>query len=272
MISPACSNNVKAVVTAAQQYLGVREADTVRLLNEEATYEGLDRVFSQLADSVNQDNRVIVYLNLHGGAIHDLADMRRDARDKGGFVPFHEPGLLVLWTVEEPFTVLSALAQKQWIKGPDLARMIDRIPSRELIIILDSCGAAIEFDAFADTGAGNAPANQRRAIIASAKSWQLANFDRSGDMALFTKIFASTLAPDHTSMRKVFDIAAARTHSEARSLCPGSPMLKSIERLFHAGPKKAQDICAQMPVSHDPDSLLPDIQLNQYSIMERRSE
>jgi len=262
VVSPACANNVKAMAAAAQTGLGIDKGNTTQLLNEDATYGGLDRAFSRLAASVNKNDRVIVYLNMHGGALHELADLRDDAASRRGFAPFHEPGLLVLWTVEQPFTVLSALAQKQWIEGSDMARMLDRIPSQELIVILDSCGAAIEFDAFARAGAVNAPKHQRRAVIASAKSWQLANFGKSGNTALFTQIFASTLADGHATMRRAFDVAADRTNLEARELCPGSATVKSIERQFRASPQKALEICSQMPVADDPDKLLADIELN----------
>lgn len=263
VVSPACANNVNAMAVAAQASLGVDKSDTTQLLNENADYRGMDRAFSRLAADADKNDRVIVYLNMHGGALHELADQRAEAASKGGFAPFHEPGILVLWTDEEPFTVLSALAQKQWIEGSDLARMINRIPSRELILILDSCGAAIEIAAFGKTGAVDAPQQQRRAVIASAKSWQLANFGPSGNTALFTTIFASKLADGPTTMRRAFDVAAERTNHEARELCPGSATVKSIERQFRVSPRRALDICTQMPVAHDPDKLLADTQLNQ---------
>ena len=112
-------------------------------------------------------DRVVLYLGVHGGALHQITDYREELRRSGAFVPLHYTGVLMLWTEEQPLTVQSALATRQWVAGADLAHMVGRIKAAELIVILDSCNAAIEFDAFSTVETSTVPAAQRRAVVAS---------------------------------------------------------------------------------------------------------
>ncbi len=260
-VSPACANNVAAIKQVVGSALGTAEADIHTLLNAAATYDGLDRAFDKMAGRAGPGDRVILYFSVHGGALHQLADYRSELRRSGTFAPLHDTGVLMLWTEAQPFTTLSALAAKQWIAGSDLARMIDRIEAAELIVVLDSCNAAIEFDAFASVV--GAKSTQRRAVVASALSWQFANFDRSGSMALFTSNLAPAIATGSSSFARAVDAAARKTRADAEALCPESATVRSIEKLYGAGRQAARRICEQTPVARDPHGLLRAITLNQ---------
>ncbi len=259
-ISPACANNVAAMKKATGPALGVADDDAHTLLDAEATYSGLDRALDRIAARAGPSDRVVLYFSVHGGALHQAADYRSELQHSDTFEPIHDTGVLMLWTLEQPFTAVSALAGKQWITGSDLARMIDRIEAAELIVILDSCNAAIEFDAFASIV--TATDKQRRAIVASARSWQFANFDRSGSMALFTSNLAPAISAAASSFAEAIEAAAEKTRADAKTLCPGSAVVRSIEKHYGVERQAALRICEQTPVSRDPHGLLETISLN----------
>ena len=258
--SPACANNVAAIKKAIGPALGVNDADAHTLLDAEATYSGLDGALDRIATRAGPSDRVVLYFSVHGGALHQVADYRSELQHSGTFEPIHDTGVLMLWTLEQPFTTVSALEAKQWISGSDLARMIDRIEAAKLIILLDSCNAAIEFDAFASLD--TATEKQRRAIVASARSWQFANFDRSGSMALFTSNLAPAISAAASSFAEAIEAAADKTRADAKTLCPGSAVVRSIEKHYGVEQQVARLICEQTPVSRDPHGLLEAISLN----------
>lgn len=228
-----CHNNATGIRNSFQERLGIPDENIHSLVNEHATYDGVQASFAWLKKYDRPNARIIIYMNMHG--VLDKVDVAHSKYKK------HE--LLVLWTKEPPFTVEAALIAKQWMRAIELRDMLDRLVS-EKIVIIDAChSGAAESDLVVHHPL-IARLNAREAVIVSAKPEQLAFVNAEGMMAMFTGnlMAAKAKAPN---LEEAFAIARSKTIADATARC---------SRAGHENDPVNK--CRQTPVKADPEGIL----------------
>lgn len=245
-VASACKNDVDVFTTSVKEALDIPSENIFTLVDEQATYKGLQKGLKGFADKVPKGARVVMLFNIHG----DLTTINSgDKRVKDE--------VLVLWTEEKPFTMLSALALKQWITASELRGMIDKVRADEIVITVDSChaGAAVP-DILKDHGRDK-DWQGREALMISSKANQFSYFTMDGSNGLFTLNLSESVASDSSTLQEAFDKAAMETMSHIDS---DSFQKKCSELLWETLHKREQ--CEQTPFTNDPTDLLQSIKLN----------
>lgn len=240
----ACRNDIEIFTEAAMKAFDVPPENIFTLLNQQATYQGLKEGISQFANHVPEDSRVIMLFNFHG----DLTDAVPD--DTTG-----DEEVLVLWTKEKPFTLLTAITLKQWVTAEALRGMIDGIRAKEIVIIIDACHSGGAIPEIMKRQGRESGWSGREAVIASSKADQFSYFTMDGTNAVFTSNLSEALRSGFPTLKTAFDRAAKETSKYVdnyKEKC--EEMLRS---LIHE-----RQTCVQTPVDDDPTSLLTSIKLN----------
>jgi len=243
-IAYACKNDVELFTASVKEALDVQPENIFTLLNEQATYEGLKKGLKEFAEKVPKGSRVIMLFNFHG-ELSDITQADKPGKDE----------VLVLWTKDKPFTMLSALALKQWITAKELRGMIDALRAEEIVITVDACysGGAVH-DIFKKHGRDE-DWQGREAVMMSSKADQYSYFTMDGTHGLFTLNLSKSLRSGFPTLKSAFDDAAKETSSYIESI--EEKCSKILRDTFH---KRIS--CEQTPVLYDPTNLLPTIKLN----------
>ena len=245
-VASACKNDVDIFTTSVKEALGIPSENIFTLVDEQATYEGLKKGLKGLADKVPKGARVIMLFNAHG----DLTDIN------SGDKPVKDE-VLVLWTVEKPFTMLSALALKQWITASELRAMIDKVRADEIVITVDACHSGAAVPDMLKKHGRDKDWQGREALMMSSKANQFSYFTPDGSNGLFTLNLSESVASDSSTLQEAFDKAAMETMSYINS---ASIQKKCSEMLWETLHKREK--CVQTPITYDPTDLLQSIKLN----------
>jgi len=232
-------------ITCVKKALNIPTENIFTLVDEQATYTGLQAGLKEFADKVPEGSRVIMLFNTHG----DLADINADKPIKDE--------VLVLWTVEKPFTMLSALALKQWITASELRGMIDKVRADEIVITVDAChsGATVP-DILKDHGRDK-DWQGREALMMSSRADQFSYFTLDGSNGLFTLKLSQSISSGSPTLQEAYKTAAKETISYMDSDNVQKKCSEMLWKTFHKREK-----CEQTPVTYDPSNLLPTIKLN----------
>jgi len=248
-MAAGCKNDVEAMTKALRKVMPIQQAEVTTLLNEQATHAGVVGAMRDLASEAGDHDRVVIYVNLHGG---DMPAVYKGYRTRDE--------VLALYTVEEPRDFLKASADGRWMTARAFRDLVNQVQAREIVVIFDSCDSGGAFRDFEYNQAGRYGTgwNGRQAVIFSAHGDQLANFSAAGDTALFTSIFARGLtAAKGGSLGDVFDEARIQTHRDIRARCKSGGTPAAITKNHRA----YLAYCTQMPRAYDPYGLLDDIAL-----------
>lgn len=246
-ISQLCHNDVEIFTESVKKTLEIPSKNIFSLLNQQATYEGLKKGLAEFADKVPEGSRAILLFNLHG-VLSDVAISNKS----GSWNDF-----LVLWTEDKPFTLLSAIALKQWISAEELRGMIDAVVADEIVIVVDACdsGGAVP-EIIRKHGRGN-DWQGREAVITSSKANQLSFTTINGSYGLFTYYLSKSLGSGFPNFKSAFENAAMETNKYlAINHEDCSQMLWNVHH------KRGR--CVQTPLAYDPTNLLPTIKLKVY--------
>ena len=245
-IANACKNDVEIFTSNIQKALDVPSENILTLVDEQATYSGLIKALLDFAEKVPKNSRVIMLFNFHG----DLSDIAPDGK------PIKDE-VLVLWTDEKPFTMLSALALKQWITAKELRKMIDKIRADEIVVTVDAChSGGVLPDILKDHGRDN---NWRgkEAVLMSSKSSQFSYFNKEGSHGLFTYYLSGSIGSnDFANFHLAYQNAAKETIDYVQDKLFQKKCEKMIWETLHK-----REACEQTPISYDPSNLLPSIKL-----------
>lgn len=245
-VANACRNDVEIFTSSVKKALNIPIRNIFTLVDEKATYAGLQTGLKEFADKVPDGSRVIMLFNTHG----DLADI--NSSDK----PIMNE-VLVLWTEEKPFTMLSALTLKQWITASELRSMIDKVRADEIIITFDACHAGAALPNILKKHGRDKDWHGREAVMMSSTAEQYSYFTMSGSYGLFTKKLSESISSGSSTIEEAFDKAAIETSSYIDSDINQEKCSQMLWKTLH---KKEE--CEQTPIKYDPSNLLPTIKLN----------
>jgi len=248
-VASACKNDVDVFTTSVKEALDIPSENIFILVDEQATYDGLQKGLKGFADKVPKDARVIMLFNAHG----DLTDINSEDKPT-------KDEVLVLWTVEKPFTMLSALALKQWITTSELRGMIDKVRADEIVITVDACHSGAAVPDMLKKHGRDKDWQGREALMMSSKADQFSYFTMDGSNGLFTLNLSESVATGSSTLQEAFDKAAIETMSHMDS---DSVQKKCSEMLWETLHKREQ--CEQTPITYDPTDLLQSIKLNSKS-------
>jgi hypothetical protein len=245
----SCRNDVQLITGGLRKVLAIADANVTALIDEKASHGAVVAGLAQLAQKVRPEDRVIIYLNTHGGEV--------DASYKGYGV---KDEVFAFYSDKEPTDIRQAVAEGPWISARALRDKIDAIAAQEIILIVESCHSGASYDDFRYDLGGRYKTGWkgREAIIYSASSDQIANFAEGNDKALFTKTFAEILeARSEKTLSDAFQKARLETHRDIRKRCLTGPYAKTMQ-INHAA---YLTYCTQQPDVFDPYGLLDDIAL-----------
>lgn len=244
-IGNACRNDVDLFTSNAKEVLNVKPENIMTIVDKQATFEGLSNGIKKFEDKVTEDSRVIMYFNFHG----ILSDI--DEQDK----PVTEE-VLILWTEDKPFTVVSAIELKQWVTAVELREMIDRIKADEIIVIIDACHSGGAVHDILKVHGRDKNWNGREAVMVSSKSDQYSFLQIDGSHGLFTYYLSEAIGSGPSNFNEVFETASTNV---TEYLANGSNQQKCQDIIWQALQKKIT--CSQNPEVNDPSGLLRSIMI-----------
>jgi hypothetical protein len=245
----SCRNDVQLITDGLSKALTIGTANVTALIDKEATHGAVVAGLEQLAHKARPEDRVIIYLNTHGGEV--------DASYKGYGM---KDEVFAFYSDKEPTDIRQAVAQGPWMSARALRDRIDTIASEEIIVILETCHSGASYGDFRYDLGGRYRSGWkgREAIIFSAAGDQVANFAEGNDRALFTKTFAEILeARGEKTLGDAFQKARLETHRDIRKRCMTGPYAQTMQ-LNHAA---YLTYCTQQPDMFDPYGLLDDVAL-----------
>lgn len=245
-VANACRNDVDIFTSSVKKALNIPTENIFTLVDEQATYDGLQKGLKEFADKVPKGARVIMLFNTHG----DLTDI--NSEDK----PVKDE-VLVLWTEEKPFTMLSALALKQWITASELRGMIDKVRADEIVIAVDACHSGGALPDILKKHGREKDWQGREAVIMSSKSDQYSYFNKEGSHGLFTYNLSESIRSGSSTLQEAFEHAAKETSNYVESDVYQKQCSEMLWKTLHI-----RERCEQTPITNDPSNLLPSIKLN----------
>ncbi len=238
----ACEKSVEATGKELVARLGIADKNWHKLLNADATTTGLYNKLAELSGKLGSDDRLIIYANLHAGSL--------DPSKPAG----PDNDVFVLWSDEKPAVMAFAVAQGVWIEAKEFAGRVHQIPAGEVSLIMDACEAGAITPLFIDHHPEDDEARPE-AVVTSAQFDQFANFSADKTMALYSQVLAKTLQSHEGPFSSVLQTVASQTSAAAVPIC------KTLSADLK---KQGQDptACNQQPAMHDPEDILPKLQLN----------
>lgn len=204
-----CEQNVALMAATLTETLELDEQHLRTLVGSAARYQGVVDAFAWLRASVTPADRVMFYYNGHGVLSGDDNGDEADGLDE----------ILCLWSARPPFSRQAALWTQTWMSDDRLAALLRALPTRQQILIMDTCHGEAAIHGFDRGGAPTHYDQGQAALLAAARADQLALTDVSGRYGLFTQTLATALKERPATLRAAFDQAAAATWAESRRLC-----------------------------------------------------
>ncbi|MGF1620245.1 MAG: hypothetical protein ACFCUR_06500 [Rhodomicrobiaceae bacterium] len=245
----SCRNDVNVITDALRKAMTIGDANTTRLIDADATYEAVISGMRKLAQDARREDRVVIYLNTHGGEFDAIYR---------GYVTKDE--VFAFYSESEPTNFQQATINGPWMTARAFRDLVDGIKAEEIVLIVESCHSAASYDDFRyDLGGRYRDGwKGREAIIYSAGGDQIANFVEDNDKALFTSTFADVLASQqHKTLGDAFQAARIDTHRDIRKRCLTGPYADQMQLNHEA----YLTYCTQEPAAFDPYGLLDDIEL-----------
>jgi hypothetical protein len=260
LMAESCEKDIATAVPALSKSFGIAKDNVTTKLNAEADYQGVTEALTTLASETKPDDRVVIYLNFHGGSV--------DAKYAGYGV---EDEVLAMYTEKEPKDFTAATADGIWMSMKTLRDLVDQIKAKEVIVIFEVCEASGGMKDFRYDIARRYQNGWkgREAIVFSSRGDQAATFNEAGTIALFTEILSKQLTGMLSgNIRDAVHKAAIETHRSRRATCMKQDNLDTLydDRAAYL------DGCTQMPIVFDPYGLLDDIQSGGTTVMSRWQE
>ena len=189
--------------------LQLPETQVRLLLNSQATHAGLLEGLDWLSQSAGMDDDVIIYFNGHGTMLSD-----QDPSSRHGMAE-----VFCLWTPEEPFSDLHAVASGQWMIDHEFARATSRIKARAKILVVDACHASAAERALFYPGEAHDYNDPYLILIAATTAKQVSFFDPVRGKALFTANLIQAIERGALTLRDAFDEAKVKTMDQAPRQC-----------------------------------------------------
>lgn len=259
-MAQSCERDVNAIVPALSKALTVGQADTITKLNKDLDLSGLTNAFKTLSMRAEPEDRVVIYINLHGD--------KRHAIYRGQPVVDE---VLALYSEKRPENPIAAIRSGSWITVKQLRDMIDTIQAEEIILIVEACQSAagmkdLKYDLIKRYSNGW---KGREAVIFSSRDLEDAAYNEDNTLGLFTETFSKAMSgATGGNLRDTFDKARIKTHRSRRATC----LKKDNLQTYFEQPSTYLEVCTQMPEAYDPYGLLDDIAIGGKSMDSRWHE
>jgi len=189
-----CRRGAVSFARLFAERLEVPDKNVRVLVNEQATYENVTEGLSWLSDVAGREDTVIFYYNGHGVLLEDDEGDEEYGMDE----------VFVLWSEDEPFSILYAVATKMWLIDDELGLLIRAIRSRKVVMVADTCHASAAERGLYPQGAIVDYHQGGVALISSARADQVSFFDLDGNMGLFTEELLKAIQAGRPNLRKAF--------------------------------------------------------------------
>ena len=231
-----CKHSLEKVAAALAPRIDAGPDQLHILINEGASAAALKRKATELANQLNDLDRLIIYANLPLGPA-ETAD--------GTLLPGH---VLELWADQKPATANDAIGNGIWISAPAFAAMVHTIPAAEVVLLLDTNNSQAVSMELLD---GHAVDLKERpeALVSSSGAGQAANYSADRTISLFAKHLALSLRETEGTLQDVLSVATGGTRQAAIPICTAL-----LEQLGQGDQPQAN--CEQVPEIHDPDGVL----------------
>jgi len=249
-MAAACEVDVNLFTDSFKEAMQVKPENITTLLNEKATFQGVTAGMTALAEKAKADDRVVIYVNMHGGKVEALYED----------YPVQDE-VFAWYTKEKPADDKAAVGK--WMSVKTFRDLTNKIMAKEIIVIIEAChsgGGLHDFQDNYGNGLGHRGKDWpgREAVIFSSHEDQVANFTTDGTQALFTSIFTDVLNRKSTRiLGDAYRQARLQTHNTIRATCakeaPHAALIRDMARY--------RKFCTQMPTSWDPFGLLEDVVL-----------
>lgn len=256
----SCQNDVDAIVAGFKKALALDDANIMTRVDEEATAQGVRKAFRELDTRETSGDRVIIYMNFHGGNV--------DANYNGYDI---EDEVLAMYTAEEPKDYRQATVNGDWMTMKAVRDLTNEIEAEEIVLIFEVCEVAAGYKNFRYNFSRRQQRDWkgREAIIFTSRGDQAATFNEEGTLALFTELFSKGLHNATSgNLRDIFEQAAIDTHRSRRATCMKD---ENLETLFD-NRWVYLDACTQLPSVFDPYGLLDDILVGGTTVASRWHE
>lgn len=256
----SCQNDVDAIVAGFKKSLALDDKNIMTRIDADATAQGVRKAFQELDKRETSGDRVIIYMNFHGGNV--------DANYNGYDI---EDEVLAMYTEKEPQDFKHATATGDWMTMKAVRDLTNEIEAEEIVIIFEVCEVAAGYKNFRYNFSRRQQRDWkgREAVIFTSRGDQAATFNEEGTLALFTEQFSKGLQNATSgNLRDIFEQAAIDTHRSRRATCMKEDNLENLfdNRWVYL------DACTQLPSAFDPYGLLDDIQVGGTTVASRWHE
>lgn len=248
----ACEVDVNLFVDGFKDTFDVADDHIITLIDADATGEKVAAAIADLASKAQPDDRVILYVNTHGGKV--------EAMYKGYSV---QDEIFAWYTEEKPQDFSKATEDGRWMTTRAFRDSVNAIMSNEIVTVIEACHADASLNDFINNvhdGIGGRGPDWpgREAVIFSAHEEQIANFTPDGTAAIFTKVWSDQmLSTPSDTLFDSFEAARLSTHRAVRENCADGESHEELVKDWI----NYRDLCTQMPTAWDPFGLLDDITL-----------
>lgn len=189
-----CARGAGSLAGLFMDRLGVPEKNTRVLINDQATYKNVTGGLLWLSKVAGPKDTVVFYYNGHGMLMEDDDGDEKQEMDE----------VFVLWSEEEPFSVMYAVASNLWLVDDDLGSLIRGLRPRKVIIIADTCHASEAERGLYRRGAVIDYHQGDAALLASAQGDQVSFFDRDAGLGLFTEELLRAIRMGRPTLKDAF--------------------------------------------------------------------
>jgi hypothetical protein len=214
-----CRNSAKKISDSFAKNLGFDPQNIHVLVDEASTGAGFLNTLENLKQTVSANDRIIVYLQLHGDAFHLWANYYRptpaiQAANQAFIKP--DEDILVFWTAQEPSIPAIAIAQKDWLTADEVVDALDSIEAN-VSLILDSCSSGLFFAALTREALASESVDY---ILTSAGAEQVSNFDDATTVSIFARELSESIdLPTVRSFGEAVEHARLTTVLSATAKC-----------------------------------------------------
>lgn len=199
-----CAPSVAQFVETAEKAMGISPDRITTLIDEDATAPSVRATFGKLRETLPRGSTLIVYYIGHGMLVSAESDGKDEAEEA-----------FILWSTSAPFAAIQAVHSGTWMTGSELSRLVDELPAKDILIILDTCEASGADEEIAPRSAQLA--RQEVTLIASARAHEIAFADLIS--AAFTRNFLAAIRSGSSTLHDAFLAAQKETSAEAMLRC-----------------------------------------------------
>lgn len=255
----SCQKDVDAMVSGIKKALAVEDGNVMTLVDEQATSKGVREAFIELDKHEKKNDRVVIYVNAHGGNV-DVDYNGYDIKDE----------VLAFYTKEEPEDFFDATRRGDWMPMKTMRDLLNEMEAEEIIVIFEVCevGGGLKNFRYNFARRQEREWRGREAIIFTSRGDQSATFNEDGTLALFTETFSNMLKNVSSgNIRDVFEDAAVETTRSRRATCMKDENLELFDNAFIY-----LTACTQHPSVYDPYGLMDDVHIGGATVASRWHE